>query len=450
MGRYFGTNGIRGVFGEGFTIGMAHDMALAIGTHLGGGPVLVGYDGRHSGPAICRAVTAALNSIGTDCAVAGLVPTPCLELAVKSGYAGGIMATASHNPPEYGGIKPVAPDGVELSRGDEARVEDIYDARAWTRTPGRWGSTADAPGIVGEYVGAVASAVDAGAIRARAPRVALDLGNGAQAVSAHLLCERLGCEAVLVNAEIDGDFPGRGPEPTPENLGGLSRAVRESGADLGVAFDGDGDRSMICDERGEVLTGDRSALALARHILGKSPGSTVVTCTNSGSAIEGIAAESGSRVVRTRVGSVEVSRRMVEEGALVGFEENGGFMYGRHNQVRDGCMTAALALEMLSAGGPLSGIAAALPPSHTAKDKVPCPAGRIPALMAALAAEFPGSDTGDGIRIAEDARNWVMVRPSGTEPIVRVYAEAGSREGLGARMSEFVGRVAELAGGDQG
>ncbi|RNJ80343.1 MAG: phosphoglucosamine mutase [Nitrosopumilus sp. H8] len=445
MGKYFGTNGIRGVFGEDFTPKFAHEMALAIGTHLGRGPVLVGYDGRDSSPAICKAVTSALSSLGLDCDVAGLVPTPCLEFAVKKlGYAGGIMVTASHNPPEYGGLKPAASDGVELSRSDEKKVENIYDSRGWS-IPGRWGAIRDRPGIIDTYTSGVLSMVDSKSIIKKKFKIALDLGNGAQTVAAPDLCRKLGCNVIQINSEIDGSFSGRGPEPTPENLSELSRAVVENGADLGVAFDGDGDRSMFCDESGRILTGDRSALALARHILGSNPGSLIVTCINSGSAIEGIAAESGSRVVRTRVGSVEVSRRMVPDGALVGFEENGGFMYGRHNQVRDGCMTLGLMLEMLASGTILSKMVSALPPSYTAKDKVPCPAEMIPGLMRLLASENPGSDTGDGVRIATDASNWVMIRPSGTEPIVRIYAEAGSQEALDSKISKYVEKVRLLA-----
>lgn len=445
VAKFFGTNGIRGVFPGGLSLRFIHDMSLAIGTHLGG-PVLVGYDGRHSSPAICRAACSALNSAGIDCGIAGLVPTPCLEYAVKSlGYSGGLMITASHNPPEYNGIKPVAADGVEISRDVELVVEAIYEKRGWKVSPGAWGRPHDEGRAVRTYLDGVASAVDRGRIGSRGFKVVLDLGNGAQAVTAPRLAGMLGCKASAVNGEIDGAFPGRGSEPTPQNLGELSRAVVEQGADLGVAFDGDGDRSMFCDERGEVLTGDQSALVLVRHLLGDNPGSTVVTCLNSSSAIEALACKSGSEVIRTRVGSVEVSRAMTSSGALAGFEENGGFMYGRHNQVRDGCMTLALMLDLLaSSGRTLSAEAADVPESFTAKDKVRCPEGSVPGILEALRAEFPGADTTDGIRIATGPRDWVMIRPSGTEPVVRIYAEASERDMLGGVMSEYVDKVRSL------
>lgn len=442
MARFFGTNGIRGVFGSGLTLGLAHDMALAFGTWLGGGPVLVGRDGRHSSLAVSRAVCAALNSAGIHCGDAQLVPTPCLEYAVKSlGYAGGVMVTASHNPPEYNGIKPVAGDGIEVSREAELDIEAIYEKGARPRPPG-WGKTTDEGRATGAYADGVLSRIDGAAVRAKKFKVVLDMGNGAQAACAPAIAESLGCDIVLVNAEVDGDFAGRGPEPTPENLSALSGAIKEHGADLGIAFDGDGDRSMFCDDSGAVLTGDRSALVLARHILAKRPGSTVVTCLNSGSAIEPLAAESGSAVRRTRVGSVEVSREMARVGALVGFEENGGFMYGPHNPVRDGCMALALMLELLAeSGASLSGHAEQLGPSFTAKAKVGCRPQDVPGVLAALKSEHPDADTTDGVRVQLGPRTWVMVRPSGTEPIIRVYAEAESQAGLDSLVSLYLGKV---------
>ena len=462
--RLFGTNGIRGILGGGrLTLQFVHDMSLALSGHFGGGPLLLGRDGRASSLPISRAVRAALSTAGIDCTDAGLVPTPCLQYAVKRlGYRGGIMATASHNPPEYGGIKPVESDGVEPSRQAELEIEKRYFAIEQGRRAGRRiGRAGDAPARYGRiragdggeaveaYLDGIMSLVDAAAIRRRAPTVAIDAGNGAQARTAPELCRRLGCRTVMVNGEIDAGFPGRGPEPTPENLGALSRAVSETGADVGAAFDGDGDRSLFCDERGTVLTGDRSALLLAERLLSAAPHSTVVTCLNSGSAIESVAAASGSAVLRTRVGSVEVSRAMVERGALVGFEENGGFMYGRHNEVRDGAMTLALVLDLLASdpASTLSAAAAALPPSFTAKDKVPCgSADAAAAALSAMASEHPGADTSDGVRAGLGEGRWVMVRASGTEPILRVYAEGRSQADLDSIMSEYVGRVRALAG----
>jgi phosphomannomutase/phosphoglucomutase len=440
MAKFFGTNGIRGVFKEDFTLEFIHEMTLAIGTYFKKGPILIGYDGRDSSPVIAKTVCSALNYCGLDCNNAGLVPTPCLEYAVKKlRYNGGIMITASHNPPQYNGIKPAAKDGVEISREDELIIEDIYLKKNWIKNPTKFGVTGTDDRAIEVYLQGILSQVDSEKIISKKFKVALDLGNGAQAVSAPIFCDKLGCDIFLVNQKIDGTFPGRGSEPTPQNLQELSKIVKENNADLGIAFDGDGDRSIFCDNNGEILTGDKSALVLAQHILKKKPESLVVTCLNSGSNIENIAHQFNSKVIRTKVGSVEVSRKMVPTNALIGFEENGGFMYGPHNQVRDGCMTLALMLDLLAmTEKSLSQKIIDLPASYTTKDKLSCSPEAAKKLIQALKDEFPNSDTTDGIKISINSKNWVMIRPSGTEPIIRIYAEAESQQKLDSLMSEYL------------
>jgi len=445
MAKFFGTNGIRGVFFEDFTLEFIHDMTLAIGTYFERGTILIGFDGRESSPVICKVLSSALNSIGINCNVAGLVPTPCLQFTVKSlGYTGGIMITASHNPPQYNGIKPTAKDGVEISREDELVIENIYLQKNWIKNPKNWGTTGKEERAVETYLKGIASQVDSKLIKSKNFKVVLDLGNGAQAVSAPDFCEMLHCEVLLVNHNIDGNFPGRGSEPTPQNLSELSKTVIENNADFGIAFDGDGDRSIFCDNKGNILTGDKSALLLTQHILKKNPNSLIVTCLNSGSNIEVLTDKFDSKVIRTKIGSVEVSRKMVSTDALIGFEENGGFMYGKHNQVRDGCMALALMLEFLATGKSLSDEIASLPPSFTTKDKVSCSPENVSKLFSSLKEEFPSSDTADGIKITIDSKTWVMIRPSGTEPIVRVYAEAESQEKLDALMSKYLKKVKSI------
>ena len=440
MAKFFGTNGIRGVFKKDFTLEFIHDMTLSIATYFKEGPILVGYDGRDSSPIISKTVCSALNYCGIDCKNAGLVPTPCLEYAVKKlGYNGGIMITASHNPPQYNGIKPAAKDGVEISREDELIIEDIYLKKNWIRNPLRWGITGTEEETVEVYIQGIFSHIDSEKIKSKNFKVVLDLGNGAQAITAPIFCERLGCEIFLVNEKIDGSFPGRGSEPTPQNLQELSKAVLNNNADLGIAFDGDGDRSIFCDDKGEILTGDKSALVLVKHILSKIPDSLVVTCLNSSSSIENIASEFNSKVIRTKVGSVEVSRKMVSTNALIGFEENGGFMYGPHNQVRDGCMTLALMLDLLaSSEDSLSHKFNDLPPSYTTKDKISCSSEDAKKLIQSLKEEFPSSDTTDGIKILNNPKSWVMIRPSGTESIIRIYGEAETQEKLDSLMLEYL------------
>jgi len=446
MAKFFGTNGIRGVFPDDFNLEFIHDMTLSIGTYFEKGPILIGYDGRDSSPLICKIITSTLNSIGINCNIAGLVPTPCLEYAVKSlGYSGGIMITASHNPPQYNGIKPAGKDGVEISREDELLIEDIYLKKNWLSNPEKWGTTEEETRSIETYLNGIKSHVNSKLIESKSFKVVLDLGNGAQAVTAPDFCKKVNCETILVNETIDGKFPGRGSEPTPQNLFVLSKTVVENQADFGIAFDGDGDRSIFCDNLGNILTGDRSALILIQHILTKNPNSLVVTCLNSGTNTEVLTEKYNSKVIRTKVGSVEVSRKMLSTNALIGFEENGGFMFGKHNQVRDGCMSLALMLDLLAiADNALSDQISKLPQSFTTKDKIQCSSQDAKQIISSLKTEFPESDLSDGIKIIIDSKNWVMIRPSGTEPIVRIYAESESQEKLEALMIKFLQKVKSI------
>lgn len=446
MAKLFGTNGIRGVFGDDLTLDFIHDITLSIATYFKKGPILVGYDGRDSSPIIAKTICAALNFSGLDCKNAGLVPTPCLEFATKNlGFNGGIMITASHNPPKYNGIKPVARDGVEISREDELVIEDIYFNKKWRDSTQKWGMTDKEDSAIQAYLDGVRSQINSQKIISKKFKVVLDLGNGAQSVTAPKFCNELGCKVFTINENIDGTFPGRGSEPTPENLAQLSKTVLKNNADFGVAFDGDGDRSLFCDDKGEILTGDKSALLLSRYILEKNPNSIVVTCLNSGNAIETLTKKSNSKVVRTRVGSVEVSRKMIPLNALIGFEENGGFMYGKHNQVRDGIMTLALILDLLaSSEKTISQQIETLPPSFTTKDKISCSQADAKKIIDTLKLENPKADTTEGIKIMIDEKNWVMIRPSGTEPIVRIYAEASSQKQLDSVMSDYIQKIKSI------
>ena len=354
------------------------------------------------------------------------------------------MITASHNPPEYNGIKPVAFDGVEISREDERNIEQIFYEKNWIKAE-NFGNTYEETSVISTYIDGIISVIDKDKINEKKFKVCLDLGNGAQSITAKSVCEKLGCEVFTINEQIDGNFPGRGSEPTPENLDGLSKLVVETKSDFGIAFDGDGDRSIFCDETGKILTGDSSALLLCDYLLKKFPNSQVVTCLNSGNIIETIVKKSNSHVIRTKVGSVEVSRRMVTDNALVGYEENGGFMFGKHNHVRDGAMTMALMLELLAKSeSNLSENIGKLPPNFTTKTKIDCSAEESIIVIEQLLKEFPDSDTTDGIKIQVDSDNWVMIRPSGTEPIVRIYGESNSKQNLDSLISDFVEKIKSI------
>lgn len=440
--RLFGTNGVRGVWGKDFTSDLVIDLSYAIATYYKKGPIVVGYDGRRSSPVVSRLVRATLNSAGLDVADAGLVPTPCLQYAAKRlGYSGGIMITASHNPPEYNGIKPAASDGVEISREDELVVEDVYYSKKFAQMAGHGRQYID-DSIVPAYMEKVLSLVDADKIRAKNFTVAMDTGNGAQAVVAPMIAKKLGCKVIVINGYIDGDFPGRGSEPTPDNLGVLAEAVRNGKADFGVAFDGDGDRSIFCDDKGSIYWGDKTGSLLARNLLAqRHKGAEIVCPVNTSMVLSKVAEESGIKVVHTKVGSVEVSREMVSRRAPMGLEENGGFMYGPINEVRDGAMTTALVLDMLAATGEsFSRLVEKLPRTFQLKTKFSCSSREVVERVVQACVEHGSPkkvETMDGAKIWIDDETWLMVRPSGTEPLIRMYAESTDKALLDSKVDEY-------------
>jgi phosphomannomutase / phosphoglucomutase len=440
--RLFGTNGIRGIFGKDLTIESIIDACYSLGTYFEKGPIVIGYDGRDSSPVISKLVRSTINSAGLEVGNAGLVPTPCLQYAAKRlDYNGGIMITASHNPPEYNGLKAIANDGVEISREDELKVQDIYISKNFSRVNGFARDFID-QSIIDSYMEAALALVDVQNIRSRKFTVAIDLGNGAQAKVAPLILGRLGCKVITINGNIDGNFPGRGPEPTIENLHLLSSMVTHSMADVGVAYDGDGDRSMFCDEKGNPHGGDKTGTLLVKHLLENKHARAEIVCPlNTTMALSLVAKEEGANLIYTKVGSVEVSREMVKRKSLVGLEENGGFMYGKLNEVRDGIMTTALILDALAlTGQKLSGLLSSLPSTFQYKSKFSCPTKQIAEDVVGECLKHGNPkriETLDGAKIWVDEETWIMVRPSGTEPLVRIYGESTDKLLLNSKVEEY-------------
>ena len=447
MGRLFGTNGVRGVANKELTVEMIARLAAAVGAFLGR-EIAIGRDGRTTSPMFRDAAISGLLSVGCNVHDTRMLPTPALQHAVKhNGLDGGIMITASHNPPEFNGIKVIASDGVEIPREHEAEIEETYFGEGPEPSP--W----DTIGSIGTlqaleaYNEAVKSHVDAAAIREAGLKIAIDPGNGVAALTAPEIARDLGCNVYTVNVNVNGRFPGRDSEPRPDNLDGLKRLVRASGADLGIAFDGDGDRSMFVDEKGEVQWGDRSVALLAKDFMAKNPGERVVSAVNSSKVLDDVVTAAGGSVVRTKVGSVVISRVMVDQGIMFGGEENGGIMYGPHLQVRDGSMAMALMLEIMAkAKKPLSELFDELPRYHQLKDRVPCPEELKERALEALRGSVDAPEVGtiDGVKLGYEDGSWILFRPSGTEPVFRIYAEAGSPERVAELVDEHKALIASV------
>jgi len=445
--RLFGTNGVRGIFGEELTIDVVIDLSYSLAAYFNNGPIIVGYDGRKSSPILSKLVRSVINSAGLNVGNAKIVPTPCLQYATKYlGYNGGIMITASHNPPDYNGLKPIASDGVEISREDELKVESIYYSNKFPKSDG-FGQDLVNESIIDSYRNAVLALVDVEKIRARKFKIVMDTGNGAQATVAPFLAQLLGCKVITINGNIDGYFPGRGPEPSTQNLDLLSSMVKDVKADFGVAYDGDGDRSIFCDEKGTVHWGDKTGALLVRHLLKtRHTGAEVVCPINTTMTVSLVAQEEGSKVIHTKVGSVEVSREMVARKSIIGLEENGGFMYGKLNEVRDGVMTTVLVLDMLASTTTnkqqqtFSEMSSSLTKIFQYKTKFECLTKGVADDIANICLKHGSPqkvETLDGVKIWIDDETWIMVRRSGTEPLVRMYAESTDKALLNSKVEEY-------------
>ncbi len=423
----FGTNGIRGVVNEELTPEFVVKVGVAIGTYFEGGRILIGHDCRTSNAIFENAITAGLASTGCQVLMGGCAPTPALQYAVhRFPLDGAVIITASHNPAEYNGIKVVGPDGTEITREEEEKIERTFFNEGFTRRPwNRLGCVQPFPGVIDAYKDAVTSHLDVDAIKRTPFKVVVDPVNSVGGLVTPALLRALGCTVVTINAQLDGEFS-RPPEPKPETLGDLSAAVKAFHADLGVAHDGDADRCMFVDEEGAVVWGDKAGAVLVDYVLHKRGVSTVVTPISSSRLLEDIVKRSGSNLVWTRVGSTIVTTTMKELGAEVGFEDNGGFFYAPHQPVRDGALAAAMMLEVLAkTGQPLSKLVEALPRYALVKERIECPEDRKPQVLAKVLQQTEGMNrlTIDGVKVFFDDGS-VLVRPSGTEAIFRVYAEA--------------------------
>jgi len=442
VSRLFGTNGIRGVVNKELTPEFAVRIGSAIGTFFQAGKLLVGHDARTSSPMLAKAVIAGLNAAGCDVLFAGMAPTPTLQYAVKTHEVdGGVIVTASHNPPEYNGIKVVWNDGIEISREQEIEIEHIFfEDKICYAEWDKLGETQAIVGIIEEYVDAIKRHVDVKKIARKHYHVVVDAANSVAALTIPKLLRELGCRVTTINANIDGTFPARPPEPKPENLGDLASTVKALNADLGVAFDGDADRSMFVDEKGEIHWGDKTFALVVKYFIMENPGEKVVSPISSSTLIKDVAEAYGGEVIWTKVGSVTVSHTMKKLNAKLGGEENGGIFYGPHQAVRDGGMATALILDiMANTNKSLSNLLDELPKYFIEKGKVECPNELKEKVLEKIIEQTKGLNTNtvDGVKIWFEDKSSILVRPSGTEPLYRLYAEAKTKKKAETLIQEF-------------
>ena len=436
VGELFGTDGVRGVANEDLTPEMALNLGRVMGTLRR--KVAVAMDTRLSSPMLKSAVIAGLTSCGCDVVDLGVAPTPALQYYVKCrDVEGGVVITASHNPREYGGIKFIQDDGREFTRDMDEECERIYKSKTFKIAS--WDKIGQVyrDEYMRLYIDGILKEVDLDAIYDRGFKVVIDCGNGAGCVTSPQILRELGCEVISLNSHPDGRFSQRSPEPVEENLGLLKRVVKDVGADLGVAHDGDADRATFVDEKGRFVSEDVVLALMAKYYV-EGRGGKVVTPVSSSKCVEDVVVEAGGEVIYTPVGSPVVAETMLKVKAVFGGEGNGGLIFPEHLLARDGAMSFAKVLELMALEKkPISELVKVIPKYHMIKTKVPC-RDKIK-LLKGLREMFPEANFTDGARIDyEDS--WILIRPSGTEPIVRVFAEAKSRK-KAKDLAEFGVRV---------
>ncbi len=437
MGKLFGTFGVRGVANEKITPDFAMKIGMAFGTMLKREGrkkplVVVGRDTRVSGEMLKNALISGLLSTGCDVIDVGIAPTPAIQWATAHLSAdGGAVITASHNPPEYNGIKLLEPNGMGLKKEREAIVEDVFFRGDFDRA--KWDEIGDVmeENIIKQYIEAIKSRVDVEAIRKRRPFVVADTSNGAGSLTLPYLLRELGCKVISVNAHPDGHFPARNPEPNEENLREFMEIVKALGADFGVAQDGDADRAVFIDENGRFIQGDKTFALVADAVLREKGGGLLVTTVATSNLLDDIAERNSARVMRTKVGDLIVARALLENNGTIGGEENGGVIFPDFVLGRDGAMTTAKIVEIFAKSGKrFSELVDELPRYYQFKTKRRVEGDRR-AVVARVAELAEGRgyriDKTDGTKILF-RDGWVLVRASGTEPIIRVFSEAKSEE----------------------
>ena len=435
----FGSSGVRGVAGKELTAPFVGRVAAAAGSILEADTIAIACDTRTTGPMFVDAAASALAAIGVDVQRLGVVPTPGAQAYAERESVPVVVITASHNPPQYNGVKLVGSDGIELSRTTLERVErrlfeEQVDPVDWNRV----GTTRSVDGAAGRYVDELLDVLDRTGARDRIAdaglTVALDPGHGAGCLTSPEFLRRLGCEVVTVNAQPDGHFPGRNPEPIRANLDDLRRLVRTADADVGIAHDGDADRAMFVDEHGEHIEGDAALAALAAAEL--EPNDVTVSAVNVSQRLVDVATDAGADLDLTPIGSTYLITRIRElrdagERVPVAGEGNGGIFFPDYRITRDGAYTAARFLDLLVDRSASELVADYSGYANIRRDLKYGSADEREAMLSAAESYAESVDaeltTTDGYRL-DYGDAWVLARPSGTEPLVRLYAEARERE----------------------
>ncbi len=441
-----GISGLRGIVGSDLTPEVTVKYASAFAEYCNRGTVIIGRDGRVTGKILGNIISSTLLSMGCDVLALGICPTPTVQLAVeKTQAAGGISITASHNPIEWNGMKFIAPTGMFLNAGENTALRAVADNPQ--RTYASWAKqgthTADTR-FLDLHIREVLSLpyLNVSSLQRRKLKVVVDCVNGAGGVIIPTLLRELGCDVIEMNCDASGIFA-HAPEPLPEHLSSLCKRVQQEKADIGVAVDPDADRLVIIDEQGRPIGEEYTIASVVKFVLEKEPNPSsqkVVVNLSTTRAVDDIAKSHGATVVRTPVGEINVAGRMKEIGAIVGGEGSGGVILPRVHLGRDSLVGIGLILQFLTDfGGPMSALKKNLPQYEITKGKVDLGNGNPDQTLKRLGDRF--SSTGritntDGLKI-DFADSWVHLRKSNTEPIVRIIAEAPTKDEASELVKTF-------------
>ncbi|MCL1977914.1 MAG: phosphoglucosamine mutase [Candidatus Bathyarchaeota archaeon] len=430
MGKLFGSSGVRGLVNVDLTPTLACSVGSAVATYAKAKHVVVARDTRVSGCMLQNALVSGLISCGVTVYLAGIVPTPVLAYATRtSGVDVGFMITASHNPPQYNGIKIFNPQTLSYVDSDQDAVEKIIAENHYALSDWRClGKTVlyDAYPPYFEMIKKAASLH-------KEWHVVVDPGCGAAYSIAPQILKLIGCRVTALDAQPDGHFPARTSEPTAESLTNLSKTTRALGADLGIAFDGDADRVAFVDENGVFVNFDRSLAAYGAYALKHARGGVVATNVEASMCVETMAKRLGGKVVRTKVGDIYLSEAIKRDGAVFGGEPCGAWVHPLQHYCPDGPLSAALFLKALETEGKsVSEFVGEVPEYITLRENIKCPNEIKTKIVTTISAtikdkfsSYTDFSTIDGVRLAlKDS--WLLIRASGTEPLIRITVEGQS------------------------
>lgn len=445
MGKLFGTSGIRAVINEQLTPDLAIKAGLALGTYLENkGKVIIGRDTRTSGEMLEHAVSSGLLAAGCDVLKIGVAPTPTTSFSTKYFQASaGVIITASHNPPEYNGIKFFNNTTIAFTPEQEEKIEPIilnerYKLAEWDKV----GKAKTIDTAIEAHIKTILSHIKA----CNGLEIVVDCGNGATSLLTPFLLKDLGCKVIALNAQPDGFFPGRSPEPIPENLQNLIAVIKATNADLGIAHDGDGDRIVVIDERGNFVSPDRLFALIASNVIKENKGGTIVTTVDASMCIDEAVNKVGGKIIKTKVGDTAVALSVCKHNGILGGEPSGTFIIPEINLCPDAPLAAAKIIELLcKTKAKISDLLKGIPEYPILRSKISCPQHIKERIMNKLKTTinkvFPNAQIEeiDGLRLnLKDS--WIIVRPSGTEPVIRLAAEAQRKK----EAEELMSKVSEL------